>query len=150
MIGFSIAENAKKFGLGDAFERAFQLYDLFEAEPHWGVVAGILDATPKPLVAQISRIATVSVAASSGADEGENPFTVAAAEGAGSPSDQPVVPQPPNDDPGDDDPGDDDPRPSPRPSQSPQECDSSIECDLEDILGPSPTPTPPAVNGGND
>lgn len=151
LIGFSIAESAKKYGpLDDAFQRAFQLYDLFEAEPHWGIVAGILNASPKPLVAQLDGIATVTVAASSGTEEGENPFTVAAAEGADPQPGDPVVPPPPDDDPGEEDPGDEDPDPSPRPTQSPEECDSSIECDLEDILDPSPSPTPPVLDGGND
>lgn len=145
LIGFTLANNTPSIGLKRAFVRSF---DLLEDGASWGIVAAIMKASHRPLLAQLEDIIVTTGAVAAGGDE--TTFSVAAAEavaGGGAPGD--VGPgdggqrPPPGGGGGDDPGGGEDPDP-PEPSPSP-ECD--VQCEIEKAL--NPTPSPPAQPKGS-
>lgn len=130
--------------MGPDFVRAFRLAD---DGAEWPVVAGILDASFDPLVAELSNIAAATGAVAGGTGN-QAVFSVAAAEAVNDagPGDAVVVP------PGDDNPGnggDDDPNiggggddPDVQPSESPDDCSSGPECDVKDVIDKVPKASP--------
>lgn len=145
LIGFTIARNAPQ-KLAPAFREGF---NLFDQGARWGVAAKIMEVEPRPVVAQLERMilatgvvaadgsgnrADFSVAAATGADTG-GPSTVASTDGTG--GEPPSTGNPPPPDDGGKKPGDE-----PTPTESPDECSSSTECTVNDILGQRPSPSP--------
>lgn len=159
LIGFTIARNAS-LKLENAFRKGFRLYDQ---GARWGVAAKIMDVEPKPVVAQLERlILGTGVVAADGSGSNQADFSVAAAaatETGGSTTvastggTDPVAPidsggnNPP---PGGGGGGNPPPEEKPTPVESPDECSSSTECTVNDILGqrPSPSPSPSSEEEG--
>ena len=157
LIGFTIARNAP-LRLENAFERGFRLYDQ---GARWGVAAKIMEVEPKPVVAQLERLilGTGVVAADGSGNEAD--FSVAAAAAsetggstavASTSGTDPVAPadsggnNPP---PGGGGGGNEPPDEEPTPVESPDECSSSTECTVNEILGqPSPSPSPSSEEEG--
>ena len=159
LIGFTIARNAP-LRLENAFEKGFRLYDQ---GARWGVAAKIMEVEPKPVVAQLERLilGTGVVAADGSGNEAD--FSVAAAAAtetggsttvASTSGTDPVAPvntggnnPPPGGGGGG---GNEPPEEEPTPVESPDECSSSTECTVNDILGqrPSPSPSPSSEEEG--
>ena len=138
--------------LGPDFTRAFKLAD---AGAEWPVVAGILNASFDPLVAELTDIAA-STGAVAGGSGNQAVFSLAAAQAVADAGPGDVV-VPPKDD-GDDgstgpiaggDGNDDNTGggdPDPKPSSSPDDCNSGTECDVKEIVdkvNPEPSPSSP-------
>jgi hypothetical protein len=147
LIGFTIARNASG-SLEDAFTDAF---GYFDDGAKWSIASAILDVKSKPILASLESllVATGVIAADGGTTGGQAEFSVATAEAAnnGQPSaDSPntASEQPTGSDPGSD-PGGEDPPPNKPDKDPPQECSSSAECGVQDVMdqipGPSPSPT---------
>ncbi len=154
LIGFTIARNAPQ-RLKPAFKRGFRLFDQ---GARWGVAAKIMEVEPRPVVAQLERlILGTGVVASDGSGNRAN-FSVAAASGSDTSGSTAVAStdgtsstgtstgsQPPPDD------GDNEPKPKKSPEDPPEECSSSTECTVNEILGqqPSPSPSPSSDENGS-
>ena len=151
LIGFTIAQV-----VDGSLERAFRAaFDLYDEGARWGVAAKILDAEPRPIVAQLERLilGTGVVAADGSGNNAE--FTVAAADASetGGAIDGPAAPPSTTtpEDPGDpSEPRDpqepNEPKEPPQDPEQPDECSDTAECavqDVEDQLpGPDPSPSP--------
>ncbi len=160
LIGFTIARNTSA-----SFDRSFrQAFSYHDEGGQWGVVATILEARSKPLLAQLTDIVLATGVADGGGSEGSQPLlSVAAAQEAndpgsrdpgdnGNPSDPgDEAPTDPGEDPGDGggDPGGGD--------GDPDDCQDGTDCDtqeaVDEILGcdePDPPPgvCPPETSGG--
>ncbi|MFN2525730.1 MAG: hypothetical protein ABR505_05635 [Actinomycetota bacterium] len=135
LIGFTVADNAPGT-LRGTFERAFQLFDRFEAGGQWGVVAGILKAEPRPVLAQLADIIEASDIVATNGSGGNAAFSVAAAEEA----DTGVAPPGEGGGNGGEEPPPDDPE-EPEPTPTETDCDlTDPECNIGRVF-PSPSPT---------
>lgn len=152
LTAFTIATNTDAHPFASAITEAFSLRD---DGGEWGVVAAILRADPRLLLADLNDIivATGAVAGGQG-DTAE--FSLAAAEAADQST---TISEPPPDDSDPGDPGD----PSnpgdgdEDPEDPPQECTSGPECDVQkaekeirDRLGGDPDPSPSPTNLTDD
>lgn len=147
LVGFTVATTTEDHPFGRAVDTAFGYRDQGGT---WGVIAAILRARHRSLVADLTDIAVSTGAVAAGTGE-EVQFTVAAAEAAGTTTNEPIDQDPgdrgggdpePPDDPngggGGDDPGDED-------DDEPQDCSGGPECDVEEVRErflPSPDPSP--------
>lgn len=148
LIGFTIARQDQvdnDRSLEKSFRESFELRDRGGA---WGVVAGILEVRPRPVLAQLEGIVDALRPVAEDGTGRRAVFTVAAAEASDAAGGGPgVVSQPPvgggrnnnNGGNGRESPG---PKPttSPSPSESPPECDA--ECQVKDITDQLPTSSP--------
>jgi len=155
LIGFSVADNSAVGSLERAFRDAFRYRDL---GGRWGVVATILQAPGKALLADLGAFAVATGVVGGGASDAEPQFTLAAAEqgasgsgpaidGGGGTTQAPPPgggggnPQPP-----------DDPPPS---EQPPKDCSSGPDCTIKEVQdqlpsgepSPSPSEEPPITDG---
>lgn len=145
LIGFTIARNAPK-KLKPAFVQGFRLFDQ---GARWGVAAKIMEVEPRPVVAQLERLilgtgvvasdgsgnrADFSVAAASGTDTSGS-TAVASTDGTSSTGTSTGTQPPPDD-------GGNEPKPKKSPEDPPEECSSSTECTVNEILGQRPSPSP--------
>jgi hypothetical protein len=155
LIGFTVAENARAVSMKRAFTRAFQLRD---DGGRWGLVATILDAPERKLVAGLEDLIIGTGVAEGDGEDAETPTFAAGDSGptdGGGNIDDPSNPDPRDDDPTEpkdpNDPGDPD---------EPEDCTSGPECDGQDVTDrideflpdddPSPTPdgdSPPLTDG---
>lgn len=154
LIGFTVADNSKKSSLEKAFKRAMG----YRGEGgRWGVVASILEAKPKDLVADLK---SVIVATGAGGDGGraQPEFTVAsAADAVGGPGSSGGTLGGPGDPGGEDDRNNNNGGGKKDPPGDAEDCGDPAEClqkDLEDRLpgegDPSPSPSePPKQSGGS-
>lgn len=162
LIGFAVADNT-----AGSLERSFKkAFDLRNQGGRWGVVASIMRAKPKPLLASVQSLFVASGAVGGGRDGSQPEFTLAAAaELGGSEVAGTTLPgSGPFTDPGnDDDPvsqppdGGNKPPEEPKKEEEPDDCSSGPECDINDIEDklpvpgdpePSPSPTDgPLTNG---
>lgn len=171
LIGFAVADNTSA-PLEKAFERAF---DLRNAGGRWGVVASIMRAKPKPLLASVQGLIVASGAVGGGQAGDQPEFTLAAAEafsdspgnsvpGTSFPgespedtgTDNPPIAQPPD--------GGGNPPEGPDEPEEPDDCSTGPECDLNDLgddiddqlpgdepePDPSPTDDPEKQDGPDD
>ncbi|HEX2240210.1 MAG TPA: hypothetical protein VHJ82_03595, partial [Actinomycetota bacterium] len=135
LIGFAVADNAPG-PLPGTFERTFNLFDSFEGAGQWGVVAGIVRAEPRPVLAQLTDIIEASNIVATTGSGGEAVFTVAAAEEA----DTGVEPRRPGNG-GNPPPEDPEDPEEPKPTPTPTECElTDPECNIGKVF-PSPSPT---------
>ncbi|MGI8408066.1 MAG: hypothetical protein ACR2L3_06115, partial [Actinomycetota bacterium] len=81
LIGFAVADNTDG-SLEASFRRAFRLRD---DGGRWGVVASIMRAQPKALLATVQDLFVASGAVGGGSDRSEPRFTVASAADIGAP-----------------------------------------------------------------
>jgi hypothetical protein len=148
LVGFTVATTTEAYPFGRALGIAF---DYRDQGGTWGVIAAILRASYRSLVADLTDIAVSTNAVAAGTGE-EAQFTLATAEAADSASNEPIDQDPgdgggtdpePPDDPGGGgggggtDPGDED--------DEAQDCSGGIECDAEEVrerFFPSPDPSP--------
>jgi hypothetical protein len=147
LTGFVIANNAPG-SLKKNFVRAFKLFD---DGAQWAVVAGILDASFKTVVAELTNVAEATGAVAGGTG-GEAVFSVAAAEAVSEAGPGDSVEPPPGDGGGDDndpiaggdDDDDDDDTDGTQASPSPQ-CD--LGCRAEEVTRPlrPPSPSPSGI-----
>lgn len=143
LIGFSVARHAGDLVLSKAFSRAFELRDQ---GGNWGVVATILEARERPLLAQLGDIVLATGIADGGGRGQDRPdLTLAAASeasgtaptgpgGGGDPSDPVFI------DPGDD-PGGEDPGPDPGDDPGGGGDDPGDDLDVEDLVCPPVCPS---------
>ena len=155
LIGFTIAQV-----VDGSLERAFrEAFDLYDQGARWGVAAKILDAEPRPVVAQLERLILGTNVIAADGSGGTAEFTVAAADasesGAGASIDG-AAPPPSStapEDPGGDDPSEptdpqepNEPNQPPDQPEEPDECSDTAECAVEDVEdqlpGPQPSPSP--------
>lgn len=157
LLGFNVATQIDGMNLEKAFERAME---LFEDGGSWGVIAAILHAKPRPLIAQIEKVIDATNAVAQNGQSGDA-FTLSAAEGATgpvtqdpNPIDDPTDPDPRDDDPDPPDP-DPDPDPDPEEPEEPEDCANWAECQVNDITNPGggggggdpePDPTPSVLD----
>jgi hypothetical protein len=162
LIGFAVADNVKGASLASSFALAF---DYRDAGGRWGIIASILDASPKALLADLGSIITASGVVAGGGDEAEPQFTLAAAAEAGgapAPAGTSGTSGTSVTDDGNTTTGDDKPTGGEGPTKEPKEpkepandCSSGPECDLQEIgdklpnpnPSPSPTDEPPITKG---
>jgi hypothetical protein len=147
LTGFVVANNSPG-SLKKNFVRAFRLFD---DGAQWAVVAGILDASFKTLVAELTNVAAATGAVAGGTGS-EAVFSVAGAEAVSDAGPGDTVVPPPgsgNDDDDntiddDDDDDDDDDGNVVEPSPSP-EC--GISCTAEEVTRPlrPPSPSPSGI-----
>lgn len=150
LTAFVIANHAPG-ALDRDFQRAFKLFD---EGADWAVTASILNASFKPLVAELTDIASATGAVAGGSG-GQAVFTVAAAQAVnGASGGGPVVPPPGGGGggtgpggggngtgPGDGGGGGTDPGDGGSASPSPQDCGIDVQCQVDQIPRPSPSPS---------
>jgi hypothetical protein len=153
LIGFTIARNTP-----GRFEQSFQqAFSYHDEGGQWGVVATILEARSKPLLAQLTDIVLATGVADGGGSEGSQPIlSVAAAQEANDPgSSTPGGGENPGDpggedptDPGGTDPGGGGTDPGGG-DGDPGDCQDGTDCDtqeaVDEILGCDEPDAPPGV-----
>lgn len=167
LIGFTVAQTSRKItSVRAAVDEAFELSD---AGGRWGVVAEIMKAREKVLVAQLDTLLVGSgIIAGTGETDSEPVFALTAPGGELQPGaaldevfpgsdgvivSDPVVP--PGSDPEPPEEGEEPPPGGEEPGEGeePSDCDSNTECAAEEIIDrlppsrPSPSPSPSPSGG---
>lgn len=152
LLGFTVADNSQELPFAPALRRAFHYRDEGGS---WGIVAAILRAQPRALVADLQDIVVGSRVVAGGTGN-EARFDVAAAQNAAlGTAPQPIdntgggsQPQAPSGGGGGDDGGgggdDGGGGDEPEDPEDPPECTSGPECDVQEVrdkIFPSPSPT---------